>query len=41
MVDGAYMNFLVVYTRSMFQDFENDVRNGVVLVEDEIRLVLN
>ena len=41
MEDGAYMNILSLYRRSVFQDFENTLRTEIDLVEDDIRLVLD
>ena len=35
------MNFLKVYNRSIFQDFESFLRTEVDLVEDDIKLVLD
>ena len=41
MEDGAYMNILAGYHRSVFQDFESCLRAEIDLVEDDIRLVLD
>ena len=39
--DDKYMLILVIYVRSMFQDFERFLRTEVHLVEDDITLVLD
>ena len=39
--DGGYMNILLGYPRSVFQDFESYLRTEIDLVEDDIRLVLD
>ena len=41
MNDGQYMNFLAIYTSSVFQDFESFLRTQIDLVEDDIILVLD
>ena len=41
MEDGAYMNILSLYRRSVFQDFESFLSTEIDLVEDDIRLVLD
>ena len=41
MEDGAYMNNLAGYPRSVFQDFESYLRTVINLGEDDIRLVLD
>ena len=41
MKEGQYMNILAIYTRSVFQDFENFLRTQIDLVEDDIKLVLD
>ena len=41
MEDVAYLNILLGYPRSVFQDFESYLRTENDLVEDDIRLVLN
>ena len=40
MEDGGYMNILLGYPRSVFQDFEGSLRTKIDLVEADIRLVL-
>ena len=40
MNDEQYMNILAIYTRSVFRDFESFLRTQIVLVEDDIKLVL-
>ena len=41
MNDDQYMNFLAIYTRSVFQDFESFLRSQIDLIEDDIKLVLD
>ena len=41
MNDEQYMNFLAIYTSSVFQDFESFLRTQIDLVEDDIKLVLD
>ena len=41
MKDDKYINFLSIYTSSVFQDFESVLRTQNDLVEDDIRLVLD
>ena len=41
MNDEQYMNILVIYIRSVFQDFESFLRTRIDLVEDDIKLVLD
>ena len=41
MNDEQYMNFLAIYTSSVFQDFESFLRSQIDLVEDDIKLVLD
>ena len=41
MNDEQYMTILAIYTRSVFQDFENFLRTQIDLVEDDIKLVLD
>ena len=40
MEDGGYMNILVGYVSSVFQDFESFLRTEVDLVQDDVKLVL-
>ena len=39
MEDGGYMNILISYVSSVFQNFESYIRTEVDLVEDDIKLV--
>ena len=41
MEDGGYMNILVGYVSSVFQDFESFLRTEVDLVHDDVKLVLD
>ena len=41
MEDGRYMNILVGYVSSVFQDFESFLRTEVDLVQDDVKLVLD
>ena len=41
MNDEQYMNFLAIYTRSVFQDFESFLRTQIDLIEDDVKLVLD
>ena len=41
MEDGGYMNILVGYVSSVFQDFESFLRTEVDLVQDDVKLVLD
>ena len=41
MKDEQYMNFIAIYTRSVFQDFESFLRTQIDLVEDDVKLVLD
>ena len=41
MEDGQYKNFLLIYTSSVFQDFESFLRTQINLVEDDNKLVLD
>ena len=41
MKDDKYMLILSIYVDSVLQDFENFLRTEIVLVEDDIRLVLD
>ena len=41
MEDGAYMNILTFFHRSVFQDFESFLTTEIDLVEDDVRLVLD
>ena len=41
MKNDKFMNILGFYILSLFQDFENHLRTEIVLIEDNIRLVLD
>ena len=41
MKDAQYMNFISIYTSSVFRDFESFLRTRIDLVEDDVRLVLD
>ena len=41
MKDDEYMNIVAGYVRSVFQDFETDLRTEVGLIEDDNKLVLD
>ena len=41
MEDEQYMNFLSIYFRSVFQDFESFLRTQINLIEDDVKLVLD
>ena len=41
MKDEQYMNILAIYTRSVFQDFENFLGTQIDLIEDDVKLVLD
>ena len=41
MEDEQYMNFLAIYTSSVFQDFESFLRTQIDLIEDDVKLVLD
>ena len=41
MEDEQHMNFLSIYTSSVFQDFESFLRTQIDLIEDDIKLVLD
>ena len=41
MEDGAYMNILSLYRKSVFQDFESFLKTEIDLVQADIRLVLD
>ena len=41
MKDDKYMNNFAIYIDSVFQDFESFLRTQIVLVEDDIKLVLD
>ena len=41
MEDGGYMNILVGYVSSVFQDFESYLRTEVDLLQDDVKLVLD
>ena len=41
MEDGGYMNILVGYVSSVFQNFESFLRTEVDLVQDDVKLVLD
>ena len=39
--DEQYKNILLIYTNSVFQDFESFLRTQIDLVEDAIKMVLD